>query len=69
MTKPYIEITKITILQNFATDEILMETTLPSGIYPYNDNSYVKMQVTHNQGPNYCKIYFPEIIPEIINIR
>lgn len=62
-----IEITSITIVQDGGADAVIINTTLPTGCWPYDHPAHVKLQVARNEGENYVKKNFPNTTYEIIN--
>lgn len=62
-----IEITHVTVLQNFGTDSLILKTTLPEGCWPFTGNTTARIDVAHGTGLDYVKKHFPGIEPEIIN--
>ena len=61
------KIRKITIVKTrHGADDILMETNLPSGQYPFNGTQSLKTSVARGNGEEWVKMHFPSTETEII---
>ncbi len=56
-----IEVTNICIVATGGTDAVLIDTTLPQGVWPFNGTATVKLDVARNQGEEYVKKNFPGV--------
>lgn len=54
-------ITSITIIKNGGADLVLLQTTLPSAVWPYEGSQSLSFQCAHGSGETYCAWHFPGI--------
>jgi hypothetical protein len=64
---PMIKVTKICLIKSKeAPDELLLHTTLPNGMYPFNGNATITLQVAKGMGEKYCDENFERVELEIV---
>lgn len=61
-----IEITDIVVVSTGGTDNILINTTLPNGVWPYTGVATVKLQVCKGCGEDYVKSNFPNVPYKVV---
>lgn len=64
-----IHIKSVTILRGHGTDDISIETDLPSGVYPFTGNAFVKLYVAHGLAEKYITENFPDTKFNLIDMR
>jgi hypothetical protein len=64
-----IEITNIVVVSCGGTDDVLIDTTLPMGTWPFTGNAHVKLQVACGQGEQYVKDNFPDVPYRVVRAR
>lgn len=63
------KVTKITIVMGHGTDCCLLDVDIPCGVYPFKGNHTLKMEVSADQGEQYCSRHFPGVPIEIVKDR
>jgi hypothetical protein len=63
-----IEITGVTVLLGPSTDEVVLHTKLPSGVWPFEGTTRLKFEVAKSKGIQYVEDNF-DMDPKIINMR
>lgn len=53
-----LEITEILIIHGSGPDKIFLETRLPNGMWPYNGNATLRLEVASETGESYCRRHF-----------
>lgn len=60
------KITKITVLTGSGGDNLMMETDLPNGMWPYTGVSSIRLDVAAEMGESFVQTHFPGIPYEVI---
>jgi len=63
-----LEILSITIFVGRGADQIDMEVDAPSGIWPFEGNAFVKMEIAAGQGREYVHNNFPDLDYKVIKV-
>jgi hypothetical protein len=62
------QITKATLLKGRGADQVLLDTDLPNGCWPYNGTQDVRFSVAAGSGDEYLKAHFPDVPVVIVDI-
>jgi len=64
-----LDVNKITVVRDQSgPDHVYLNTTLPSGTWPFNRVQDLEITVAHQLGMEYCKKHFPGIPVELIAV-
>ncbi len=64
------KISKITVVTDRAgTDYLYFATDLPPSLWPFTNAPALKMEVAKGKGEEYCKLNFPKVAVEVIEMR
>jgi len=62
-----IKVTKICLIKSAeAPDELLIQTDLPNGMYPFKGNASITLKVAKGMGEEYCDKNFERVEIEIV---
>lgn len=59
----------IVLSVKYGADVCMFELDIPSGIYPYEGNQWLKCEIAKGQGLDYCMEHFPNIPIELKTIK
>jgi hypothetical protein len=63
-----IKITKITILTGSGTDQLILHTELPEGVWPFASTATLTLHIARGKGEEYVKTNFPNVECEICHV-
>mgnify|MGYP001764764915 CR=1 FL=1 len=61
-----IEIKTIIVVTGSGADNVLLDTTLPNGVWPFTGNASMTLRVARNYGEQYVKDNFPGVPYRVI---
>ena len=66
-TEKEIGIKKIVLVKHGGPDRLMIETTMPPAVYPYDHNATLILEVAKGSGESYCRDNFSGVAVEVID--